>query len=167
MQTERPAKLIDPVCGMTVDVARAEEAGLLLEHEGKTWAFCRSGCRRAFVEEPEVYIAKAEAAEAAAAAPAPTGALPVMAGGLPVIDAGMRRWYESCACCLSDAYPDIKAALDAERAAAAAPPVGEGICAIAESAEEHAAHAAPAGEVAHGHGDGAHEAHEAREVGAR
>ena len=157
MQTVRPAKLIDPVCGMTVDVARAEEAGLLLEHEGKTWAFCRSGCRRAFVEEPEIYVAKAQAA--ADATPTTPAALPVMAGGLPVIDAGMRRWYESCACCLSDAYPDIKAALDAERAAASAPPVAEGICAVAESAEEHAAHAAPEGEAAHD-GDGAHAPHE-------
>ena len=26
--------------------------------------------------------------------------------GLPVIDKGMRRWYESCSCCLSGAYPD-------------------------------------------------------------
>ena len=30
----------------------------------------------------------------------------------------MRRWYESCSCCLSRCLPDIKAALDAERAAA-------------------------------------------------
>ena len=137
MQTERPAKLIDPVCGMTVDVARAEEAGLLLEHDGKTWAFCRDGCRRAFVEEPEVYVAKAQAAEAQVGAATPTtGAQP----GLLVIDEGMRRWYESCSCCLSDAYPDIKAALDAERAAASAPPVHAGICEVAESAEQHAAH---------------------------
>ena len=35
---------------------------------------------------------------------------------LPVIDDGMRRWYESCSCCLSDAYPEVKAALDAEKA---------------------------------------------------
>src|SRR5690349_5146660 len=100
MQAERPEKLIDPVCGMTVDVAAAEAAGLLLEHEGRTYAFCRSGCRRAFVEEPDVYIAQAQAAdEAAAAAPAP-----LQAKGLPVIDEGMRRWYESCSCCLSETY---------------------------------------------------------------
>lgn len=124
MQAERPTQLIDPVCGMTVDVARAEEAGLLLEHEGRTYAFCRAGCRRAFVESPAEYIAKAEAAAAA----------PVTASGLPVIDEGMRRWYESCACCLSDAYPEIKAQLDAERAAAAQPPVDPGICEVAEAA---------------------------------
>jgi hypothetical protein len=54
----------------------------------------------------------------------------------------MRRWYESCSCCLSDAYPDIKAALDAERAAAAQPPVADGICEVAEAEQTvEAAHA--------------------------
>ncbi|MEW6223272.1 MAG: YHS domain-containing protein [Chloroflexota bacterium] len=123
MQATRPDQLIDPVCGMTVDVARAEEAGLLLEHEGRTYAFCRDGCRRAFVERPAEYVA-----QAAAAAHQPT------AMGLPVIDEGMRRWYESCSCCLSDAYPEIKAQLDAERAAAAQPPVAAGICEVVEAA---------------------------------
>lgn len=122
MQVERPTQLIDPVCGMTVDVARAEEAGLLLEHLDRTYAFCRAGCRRAFVEGPDEYVARAEAA---ATAPA--------ASGLPVIDEGMRRWYESCACCLSDTYPEIKAQLDAERAAAALAPVDPGICEVAEA----------------------------------
>jgi YHS domain-containing protein len=113
---------------MTVDVARAEAAGLLLEHDGRTWAFCRDGCRRAFLEEPAVYVAKAELATAAPAASEP-------GRGLPVIDEGMRRWYESCSCCLSDAYPEVKAALDAERAAAAQPPVDPGICEVAEAQE--------------------------------
>jgi hypothetical protein len=45
----------------------------------------------------------------------------------------MRRWYESCACCLSDAFPEIKAQLDAERAAAALGPVDPGICEIADA----------------------------------
>ena len=130
MESVRPAKLIDPVCGMTVDVATAEAAGLLLEHEGRTYAFCRSGCRRAFVEEPATHVAKAEAAHAAAL-PADHGT--VHEGALPVIDEGMRRWYESCSCCLGDAYPEIKAQLDAERAAQAAPPVEPGICEVAEA----------------------------------
>jgi len=124
MQAERPTHLVDPVCGMTVDVVHAEEAGLLLEHEGRTYAFCRSGCRRAFVEAPLEYVASAEALAAAALAPR----------GLPVIDEGMRRWYESCSCCLSDAYPDIKAQLDAEREASAQAPVDAGICEVAEAA---------------------------------
>ena len=124
MQAERPTQVIDPVCGMTVDVATAEAAGLLLEHDGRTYGFCRDGCRRAFVEGPDEYIAQAEAATGAADSPK----------ALPVIDEGMRRWYESCSCCLSDTYPEIKAQLDAERAAAAQPPVDQGICEVAEAA---------------------------------
>jgi len=127
MQTERPAALIDPVCGMSVDVGEAEAAGLLIESEDRTYAFCRAACRNAFLADPMTYIAAAQAADAASLATAQAGA--------PVIDEGMRRWYESCSCCLSDAYPDVKAALDAERAAASAPPVGEGICEVAEREE--------------------------------
>jgi YHS domain-containing protein len=113
MMADRPGKLIDPVCGMTVDVAKAEASGLLLEHEGRTYAFCRGGCMRAFVESPAEFIEAAEAAQAAA-----EGAASAEARPLPIIDEGMRRWYESCSCCLSEAYPEIKAQLDAEKAAA-------------------------------------------------
>jgi YHS domain-containing protein len=122
----RPERVLDPVCGMTVDVAKANEAGLTLEHEGRTYAFCRSSCRQAFREEPASYAAKAEQAHAITVP---------QSAGLPVIDEGMRRWYESCSCCLSDAYPDIKAALDAERAAKTEAPVGAGICEVAEAEE--------------------------------
>lgn len=111
---------------MTVHVAEAEQAGLTIEHDGRTYAFCREGCLRAFREEPEAYAAKAEQAHAISVP---------QTGGLPVIDEGMRRWYESCSCCLSDAYPDIKAALDAERAAKTEAPVGAGICEVAEAQE--------------------------------
>jgi YHS domain-containing protein len=34
------------------------------------------------------------------------------------IDAGVRAWYASCRCCLSDAHPEAVAVLDAERDAA-------------------------------------------------
>jgi len=125
---DRPASVIDPVCGMTVDVAEAEAAGLTTEHEGRTYAFCRAGCLRAFSEEPGGYATKAQAAVAA------TAAVGGPEGALPVIDEGMRRWYESCSCCLGDAYPEIKATLDAERAAAAQPPVDPGICEVADAA---------------------------------
>jgi YHS domain-containing protein len=123
MSGSRPESVIDPVCGMTVSVARAEAEGLTVEHEGRTYAFCRAGCLRAFREEPHVYAEGAVAPPAAAKTDAAS----------PVIDDGMRRWYESCSCCLSDAYPDIKAALDAERAAASQPPVEAGICEVAEA----------------------------------
>ena len=126
MSGSRPEHILDPVCGMTVDVARAEADGLTIEHAGRTYAFCRSGCLRAFQEEPDAFAAKAEQV--------PAGTVQ-QANGLPVIDDGMRRWYESCSCCLSDAYPDIKAALDAERDANAELPVEAGICEVAEAQE--------------------------------
>jgi Cu+-exporting ATPase len=124
MSGSHPERVLDPVCGMTVDVVAAETDGLTAEYEGRTFAFCRDGCRRAFLEEPAEYAAKAERAHATSVATAP---------GPLVIDEGMRRWYESCSCCLSDAYPEIKAALDAERAAAKQPEVGAGICEIADA----------------------------------
>lgn len=124
MMTDRPASLIDPVCGMTVDVPVAETAGLLLEYEGRTWAFCRSGCRRAFLEGPGEYIARAEG----------SAGHPARGDGQPLIDQGMRLWYESCSCCLSEAFPDIKARLDAERTAQAQAPVAAGTCEVAEGA---------------------------------
>ena len=36
------------------------------------------------------------------------------------IDAGVRAWYASCRCCLSDAHPEAVAILDAERDASGA-----------------------------------------------
>ena len=116
MMTERPSHLIDPVCGMTVEVASAEAAGLLLQYDGRTFAFCGRGCRRRFVDGPTEYLHDDEHAPAVAAPSA--GAAAHARAGLPVIDAGMRHWYESCSCCLSEAFPEIKAQLDAEYAAA-------------------------------------------------
>ena len=52
--TARPHHVVDPVCGMTVDVANAEAAGMLVDIDGRTFAFCRSGCHRAFVEEHQL-----------------------------------------------------------------------------------------------------------------
>lgn len=111
----------DPVCGMNVRVDVAREDGLTAEHDGHTYFFCRVGCRDDFVADPTRFVSSHS--HAAEAAPA----------GLPVIDDGMRRWYESCSCCLSDAYPEVKAALDAERAAQAEPEVAAGICEVAEA----------------------------------
>jgi YHS domain-containing protein len=128
MTNDRPTKLIDPVCGMTVGVESAERDGLLLEYDARTYAFCSSGCRRSFVDDAARYVAAAEAAPTFAQS---TG------GVLPIIDAGMRRWYESCSCCLSEAFPEVKAQLDAERAAAAQPPVDLGMCEVAEAAVAH------------------------------
>lgn len=54
------------------------------------------------------------------------------------IDAGVRAWYSSCRCCLSDAHPDAVAVLDAERDAAKAQRADPGICEVAEAPQaEH------------------------------
>lgn len=36
------------------------------------------------------------------------------------VDQGFRAWYESCPCCLSEAYPVVKRALDDEKVLRAA-----------------------------------------------
>lgn len=45
---------LDPVCGMTVDRAGTK---LTSDYRGNTIYFCAPGCKRAFDEEPEKYIA--------------------------------------------------------------------------------------------------------------
>jgi xanthine dehydrogenase accessory factor len=40
---------IDPVCGMTVEVAAARHTA---EHAGRTWYFCCGGCRERFLAAP-------------------------------------------------------------------------------------------------------------------
>ncbi len=45
--------LVDPVCGMTVD---RDHARHLAEHDGVVYAFCRMGCRTAFMQEPTAYL---------------------------------------------------------------------------------------------------------------
>lgn len=124
----------DPVCGMSVRVDVAHAEGLVADHDGHPYVFCRAACREAFLTEPARYLA--------GHAHDPSGAS-ASAVSAPEIDEGMRRWYESCACCLSDAYPEVKAALDAERETGAPAPAG--ICEVAEAAEAaEAPEAAPA-----------------------
>jgi hypothetical protein len=36
----------------------------------------------------------------------------------PEINEGLRQWYASCPCCMSQALPEVKQALDEERVAA-------------------------------------------------
>jgi xanthine dehydrogenase accessory factor len=45
---------LDPVCGMTVDVATARHRAI---HEGATYYFCSAGCRGRFEREPARYLA--------------------------------------------------------------------------------------------------------------
>jgi len=44
---------IDPVCGMTVDPARAAAHA---EHDGKDYYFCCRSCRDRFVADPALYL---------------------------------------------------------------------------------------------------------------
>jgi xanthine dehydrogenase accessory factor len=45
---------VDPVCGMTVEVTNTRHAS---EHCGRTYHFCRPGCKREFDREPAKYAA--------------------------------------------------------------------------------------------------------------
>lgn len=47
-----PAEAIDPVCGMTVDVAKARH---VTHHEGVAVYFCAAGCKTAFEADPAKY----------------------------------------------------------------------------------------------------------------
>lgn len=101
------------------DVATGD--GLVAEYDSHSYYFCRQGCLDLFRADPAQYITSHHHADIQAT---PAAAIE--------IDAGMRLWYESCSCCLSDAHPEVKAALDAEREAKAQGPVGAGICEVAE-----------------------------------
>ncbi|HEY6865325.1 MAG TPA: heavy metal translocating P-type ATPase [Burkholderiales bacterium] len=67
--TPPPGKAVDPVCGMTVDIATAKHSHV---HGGKTWYFCNPRCREKFVADPGRYAAPAHAR---ADPPAPAGTL--------------------------------------------------------------------------------------------
>jgi xanthine dehydrogenase accessory factor len=47
---------IDPVCGMTVDVAVARHRSV---HEGRTYHFCSEGCQTSFEADPAAFVAVA------------------------------------------------------------------------------------------------------------
>ncbi len=69
-EPEAAAKAIDPVCGMTVDVATAKHTA---EHDGKPYYFCCARCREKFVAEPARYLAPK--AETPPAEPVPEGTI--------------------------------------------------------------------------------------------
>lgn len=49
-------KALDPVCGMTVDIAVATGKGLTFNHAGSDYYFCGKGCKLDFAEEPGRYL---------------------------------------------------------------------------------------------------------------
>src|SRR6267143_2631922 len=63
--TDTTDKVLDPVCGMTVDPAKP---GATAEHGGKTYYFCCKHCAAKFQADPAKYAVKA-----ATAAPQPPG----------------------------------------------------------------------------------------------
>ncbi|HEY6959268.1 MAG TPA: hypothetical protein VI814_10615 [Candidatus Limnocylindria bacterium] len=107
-------KMLDPVCGMVVDIAEARDAGLTLERPEREYAFCAAGCLTSFAKDPQRFIPKVEEWLAAGSPDAHHG----HHDATPEIDNGMREWYKSCRCCMSEAYPTLVEQLDAEKAQA-------------------------------------------------
>ena len=50
------ATAVDPICGMSVDVAAAEHSS---EYRGQHYYFCCAGCKHVFDKEPERFVAAA------------------------------------------------------------------------------------------------------------
>jgi xanthine dehydrogenase accessory factor len=48
-----PLAAVDPVCGMTVEIATARWH---TEHAGRRWYFCSSGCLHSFTADPEAFV---------------------------------------------------------------------------------------------------------------
>ena len=48
---------IDPVCHMTVEESQAAATS---EYQGKKYYFCAAGCKKAFDQDPEKYLAEEE-----------------------------------------------------------------------------------------------------------
>src|SRR5438067_13844706 len=51
--TTQPTLARDPVCGMTVDPAKAKAT---TEHAGQKYYFCCAGCAQKFQSDPEAYL---------------------------------------------------------------------------------------------------------------
>jgi xanthine dehydrogenase accessory factor len=49
----QPEQAIDPVCGMTVEIAAAHHQ---TEYQGTTYYFCAPGCLRAFTKDPQSFL---------------------------------------------------------------------------------------------------------------
>lgn len=115
------SQMLDPVCDMIVNLEEQRERGLTLEMADREYAFCAAGCMSAFAKAPATYRAKVDAwlADGARGEHHAHGG----EGEAPAIDAGMRAWYKSCRCCLSDAYPEVVAQLDAEQPAQTSDPL--------------------------------------------
>ena len=115
-------EILDPICDMIVELAYAREHGLSIEYHEREYGFCSAGCLDKFAKNPSAYVPKVDLWFAGKATTAHASESDAHAhqsdDSVPEIDAGMRAWYASCRCCLSDAHPSIVEALDKERAEA-------------------------------------------------
>ena len=118
-----PETATDPVCGMTVDPARAEHSHA---HRGQTYYFCCAGCRAKFEADPDLYLAPAARSEAG------SGRGAAAATELPS-DKAAETWF-SCPMCPGvrqlgpGVCPKCGMALDPELGADALQPTVEYTC---------------------------------------
>jgi YHS domain-containing protein len=54
-------KILDPVCGMIVNIADSRSRGMVFTHEGREYAFCSPGCLSTFTKSPNRFRAKVDA----------------------------------------------------------------------------------------------------------
>jgi hypothetical protein len=105
---------------MVVELADARDQGLTIERPEREYAFCSQACLVKFAKSPDRYIGKV-AAWLDGNPRGEHGHAHAATDAIPVIDAGIREWYKSCRCCLSDAHPDVVKILDAEKATPTGP----------------------------------------------
>ena len=120
-----PETATDPVCGMTVDPARAEHSHA---YGGQTYYFCCAGCRVKFEADPDRYLVPASGREAGSGhAVRPATELPS--------DKAAETWF-SCPMCPGvrqrgpGVCPKCGMALDPELGADALQPTVEYTCAM-------------------------------------
>ena len=56
-QAGTDAKVRDPVCGMSVDLATSKHR---FDYRGETYHFCAAGCRTKFAADPQAYLDKSK-----------------------------------------------------------------------------------------------------------
>ncbi|MBI4860419.1 MAG: efflux RND transporter periplasmic adaptor subunit, partial [Candidatus Riflebacteria bacterium] len=66
----------DPVCGMKVDQAKAEAAGLTSLHRGETFHFCAPACKTSFDGDPTRHLARGERSDRTGPGAVPGEAMP-------------------------------------------------------------------------------------------
>lgn len=84
----------DPVCGMTVDPARAKATH---EHAGKTYYFCCQGCQQKFSADPAKYLTPKTLAGIAPMSSHPVRIMPAPSSGGPVAGAAAAHTLPSAA----------------------------------------------------------------------